>query len=124
MIWLFESFERLNFSGLIEVAPLRPAWKREIVDGTRKWKAATCPERDWQSSAAPDARFFGGIRCADGTDILNFTNGAGPSRTEQNVSYPGRGVLVQFPRPEQQGAVPFSNTRKAPSRALMSSLIA
>ncbi len=43
------------------------------------------------------ARFFCGIRFADGRDILNSTIGAGPSRTEQNVSYPGRGVLAHCP---------------------------
>jgi hypothetical protein len=42
--------------------------------------------------------FFGGIRCADERDILNSTIEAGPSRTEQNVSYPARGVLVHFSR--------------------------
>jgi hypothetical protein len=41
--------------------------------------------------------FFGGIRCADGRDILNSTIGAGLTPTERDVSYPGRGVLVHFP---------------------------
>jgi hypothetical protein len=47
-------------------------------------------------SAALGARFFGGIRCADRRDILNSTIGAGPSRTEQIVNDPGRGVLAHF----------------------------
>jgi len=61
-------------------------------DGT----TATSSQQTWQRGAALGARFFRGIRCADGRDILNSTIGAGPSRTEQNVSYSGRGVLVHF----------------------------
>lgn len=34
---------------------------------------------------------------ADRRDTLNSTVGAGPSRTEQIVSYPGRGVLAHNP---------------------------
>jgi len=48
-------------------------------------------------SVALGARFFGGIRCAERRDILNSTIGAGPSRTEQIVSDPGRGVLAHDP---------------------------
>ena len=32
----------------------------------------------------------------------NFTIDAGLTRSDQSVNYPGRGVLVHFPRPEQQ----------------------
>jgi hypothetical protein len=38
-----------------------------------------------------------GLRCADRRDILNSTIGAGPNRTEQIVSDPGRGVLAYHP---------------------------
>lgn len=48
-------------------------------------------------SAALGAGCFGGIRCAERRNILNSTIGAAPSRTEQIVSDPGRGVLAYRP---------------------------
>ena len=57
--------------------------------------------------------FFGSTRCTDGRDILNSTIGAGPSRTEQNVSHPGRGVLAYRPR----DVLPPCQSTMAPPRS-------
>src|SRR5258706_4025229 len=71
----------------------RPSRCLTVVSRLKMWGSMSL----FYSPPKIGAHFLVGSECADRRDILNSTIGAGRSRTVQNASYPGRGVLAYRP---------------------------